>query len=228
MKWEKNCAASILVPIYLFSRLTLTQQIYGIQYAVADQSYTERSRHFYFIIGTTASMRAGWESLIRAGNKFAETKRIQDPAVSHFTTCITFSESISTPFQDVVMTEDFFSIHTLPTPYTSSERTNFSLAMKTVLGMLDKYTSRVPVVIIMISDGDDAFPHKELKRMCEDGTWKKIDSFWGVGFGAKSIQGTVMGMAQWMVKGYRVKSHFCNPKDLTELVDLFEAIAKDT
>lgn len=205
-----------------------TQTIYDIKYTVSDQSYTEKAKHFMFVVGATNTMKAGWSSFLRAGTRFAETKQLQDPSVAHLSTCILFSETTSLSFHDVVLSEDLFSIHRFPPPFSNHEKTSFTAALRVVLGLLEKHTSRVPVVIIMISDGDDAFPHRELKKMCEDGIWKKIDSFWGVGFGSKASQGTLMGMAQWMVKGYREKWHFCNPMDLSELVEQIDAIANET
>jgi hypothetical protein len=202
--------------------------MYGIEYTTSDQSYSERSKHFIFAVGITESMRTGWPYFLRASRKFAESKLTQDPSVSHSVSCITFTQRTAVPFQDQVLYEDLFHSDTLfpQLPFTG-EKTSFSSALGEASEIIERHTSRIPVVLILISDGDGAFPHRELKRLCEDSVWKKLDSFWAVGFGNKALHGTLMGIAQYMVKGYKEKWHFRNPKDFTELVDHFDDIANE-
>jgi len=202
---------------------------YGIQYTITDQSFSERAKHFIFLVGATEGMRKNWQYFIRAAKAFAETKTTQDPYVTHFSSCIGFSHRAKIAFRDVPLSDENFDSENLQALFSFSEdKTLFSAALGSVIELLEKQTSRMPAVIILVSDGDEAFPQKELKRLCEDQIWKKIDSFWALAFGNRARHGTVMGMAQWMVKGYREKWHFKNPKDYTELVSHYEQIANET
>lgn len=198
---------------------------YGIQFTASDQSYAERTKHFIFLVGATSSMEENWQTFLRAAKKFAETKRGQDPSVAHLASLVLFSTRAAIAFRDAALTEDLFDDVQIP---FSGDKTSFSAALTVVCEMLEKQLSRIPAVIVLISDGDDAFPQKELKKLCEDSIWKRIDSFWAVGFGPQALSGNLLGMAQWMVKGHVEKWHFRNPKDFGELVDNYAEIARES
>jgi hypothetical protein len=161
----------------------------------------------------------------------AEIKLEQDPSVSHLTSLVLFAHRTSKLFEvfsESVLTPELFEASAYgPMPF-SGDKTSFSVALKLLHSLLEKEASRIPAVIIILSDGDDAFPQKELQKLGEDDVRKRIDSLWTIGIGAKATQGTLLGIAQWMEKGEGEKSHFSNPQDYTELVDHYAEIANET
>lgn len=201
--------------------------IFDIQFTTKDQSYTERAKHFVVAVGTSPAMKTGWQHFLGAVRRFVENKALLDPEVVHTTTCITFANRAAIPLHDVALTDDLFNPVTFAFPQSCGEP-SFAIAISAVLEVVEKHTHRTPVVVIFLSDGEDGFPHKELKNLCQDKNWKKIDSFWAVAIGSKVSHGTLSGMAQWLAKGDQKKGQFRNPKAHTELVEVFEEMAAST
>eukprot|EP00026_Physarum_polycephalum_P000181 Phypoly_transcript_00181.p1 GENE.Phypoly_transcript_00181~~Phypoly_transcript_00181.p1 ORF type:complete len:2011 (+),score=311.30 Phypoly_transcript_00181:88-6120(+) len=202
---------------------------YDIQFTASDQSYQERTKHFIFLVGATSSMEDNWHYFLRAGQKFADTKLAQDPSVSHLASLALFSHhttKLFPVFRDCVLTPELFETETHSHLPFAGDKTSFSVALRFLYEILEKEASRIPTVVILLSDGDDSFPQAELHELCDDSIRKRIESFWTVGFGAKGAQGALVGIAQWMEKGER--PHFLNPRDYSELVDYFGEIAQET
>jgi hypothetical protein len=198
--------------------------IFNIQFTTKDQAYTERAKHFVIAVGTSAAMKNEWQSFLKAAKKLVEEKCLLDPEVTHTTTCITFANRAAIPFHDILLTEEQFNETNSPFPPTCGDP-SFSNALSAVLEVIEKHTKQSPVVVILISDEEDGFPHKELKNLSQDTNWKKIDSFWTVAIGPKLSQGTLAGMAQWLSTESQRKAHFLNPKAYADLVAVFEEMA---
>lgn len=89
--------------------------------------------------------------------------------------------------------------------------------------MVEKHTSRAPIVVIFVSSPfADEFPKAEMQQFTDSHIWKKILSVWTIALGTNGR--TMERMAGMVKRGSMVKGHFRDVESDNELVQVFGEI----
>ncbi len=158
-----------------------------------------------------------WEGLIAAVKEFAKRKS-QISLIQHAASCITFTEKASLAFTT--------SLSQMPMEQLSAIRpsggTSFSAALAKVVELVEQANSHSAIVVIFMSDGKNKYPEDQVANLLKDSNFKKLDSFWAIGFEENSA------ILRKMADSMKGKGQYRNPKDIDSLINEYIEVASST
>ena len=172
---------------------------------------SDEASHYILVLDSSGSMNGSpWTELMASVKEFLKIRTSEGPG--DLISCIVFNDSAQTVFEGQQTSETL----TYYMKYKGGG-TQFDLALREVIRLMNRRERNEKFNIIFMSDGDGGNPTIEIQEL-QTQYMSRIAGFWTVGYGS-GVQ-----VLENMVIPFGGK--YLNPKDMLELKDAFAEIAR--